>query len=77
MSVVDGPSGTTGSASRSGGVFIFLPLLIAVLGVGAIWLGQLSERAAAPIGLSSYGIDERVTGAVIPAGEPPIIDLRR
>jgi hypothetical protein len=47
---------------RLGGVFIFLPLLIAVLGVAAIVLSQMPDRNTSV--LAGYGIDERTTGAI-------------
>jgi len=46
---------------KQGGVFIFLPLLIAVLGVSAIVLSQMP--AANSSGLTGYGIDERTAFA--------------
>lgn len=76
MSVREG-LGEAGAAPRKpSGILIFLPLLIAVLGAGAIFLGQLSDRAAIPVGYSGYGIDERITGAIEPVAAPtPIIAL--
>jgi len=75
MSVSGGLSQTNATARRPSGVLIFLPLLIAVLGAAALFLGQLS---AAQIGSSGYGIDERTTGAIEPAGvATPVINLDR
>lgn len=60
-------------ARRPGGVLIFVPLLIALVGLGALVLGQLpgtADRAA-----SGYGIDEVVTGAIAPPADPDAIIL--
>ena len=76
MSVREGLGDAGATARKPSGVLIFLPLLIAVLGAGAIFLGQLSDRANSQIGSSGYGIDERVTGAIAPVATPtPIIAL--
>ena len=79
MSVSEG-LGQTAVARKPSGVLIFLPLLIAVLGAGAIFLGQLSDRNASLVaGHVGYGIDERTTGAITPAtdADAPIIALDR
>lgn len=78
MSVSDGLGQSSTAARKPSGVLIFLPLLIAVLGVAALFLGQLSVSSAVQIGSSGYGIDERTTGAIEPVGAvTPIIDLER
>ena len=69
MSVSETMNDTNVAARRRGGVFIFLPLLIAVLGVSAIVLSQMPEANSA--GLAGYGIDERTTGAVLPGDADP------
>ncbi|MHA1559474.1 MAG: hypothetical protein ACTSWI_02235 [Alphaproteobacteria bacterium] len=75
MSVSDGLGQTNTTARKPSGVLIFLPLLIAVLGAAALFLGQLS---AVQISSSGYGIDERTTGAIAPVGAAaPIINLDR
>jgi hypothetical protein len=64
-------------ARKPGGILIFVPLLIALLGVATIVLGQLPgmQAATAP---SGYGIDELVTGAIAASPvEDPIIKLDR
>ena len=73
MSVREDVGEATLSARKPGGILIFLPLLIVLLGAAAIYLGQLSE--ASPVGISGYGIDEITTGAITPLGitEPIII----
>lgn len=78
MSVSDGLSQTSTTARKPSGVLIFLPLLIAVLGAAAIFLGQLSVSSAVQVSSSGYGIDERTTGAIVPVGAAtPIINLDR
>jgi hypothetical protein len=65
MSVIETTSDSGAAARKAGGVFIFLPLLIALLGAAAIVLSQMPASDAA--GFTGYGIDERITGAVAPA----------
>ena len=55
---------------KQSGVFIFLPLLIAVLGVSAIVLSQMPDTNS--VGQIGYGIDERTTRAVILDGVEPV-----
>jgi hypothetical protein len=62
MSVSEGLGEGGIAARKPGGVLIFVPMLIAVLGAAAIFLGQAADRATAAG--SGYGIDERVTGAI-------------
>lgn len=57
--------GAPGRGRKPGAVLFFLPTLIVILGVAAIYLGQLS--AEGPAGFSGYGIDETITGALAPA----------
>jgi hypothetical protein len=69
MSVI-GTTGDSGAAGRkAGGVFIFLPLLIALLGVTAIVLSRMPAGDGASF--TGYGIDERITGAITPAAATP------
>ena len=78
MSVSDGVGQTGATARKPSGVLIFLPLLIAVLGVAALFLGQLSVSSAVQVGSSGYGIDERTTGAIERVDVvTPIINLQR
>jgi hypothetical protein len=72
MSVVD----TTNDANvgrKSGGVLIFLPLLIALLGTAAIVLAGMPETKAASY--SGYGIDERTQANAIGI-VGPLADIR-
>lgn len=62
MSVSEGLSEAEIGGRRPGGVLIFVPLLIAMLGAGAIFLGQAANNQAHAS--SGYGIDERITGAI-------------
>lgn len=69
---------TVGAPERGrkpGAVLFFLPMLIVILGVSAIYLGQLSSSA--PAGLSGYGIDDTITGTVAPTETGPIIAVER
>jgi hypothetical protein len=78
MSVSDGLGQASTTARKTSGVLIFLPLLIAVLGAAAIFLGQISVSSAVQISSSGYGIDERTSGAIEPVGAAtPIINLER
>jgi hypothetical protein len=65
MSVIETTSDSGAAVRKAGGVFIFLPLLIAVLGAVAIVLSQMPASDGASF--TGYGIDERTTGAVAPA----------
>ena len=69
MSVSESLGGASGTVRKPSAVLVFLPLLIAVLGVAAIILGQMPE--ASSIGSSGYGIDEMTTGAIGPVGTDP------
>lgn len=62
MSVSQTMNDANAAVRKQGGIFIFLPLLIAVLGVTAIVLSQMPR--AHPIGLNGYGIDERTPLAI-------------
>lgn len=48
-----------GDTRKPGAVFVFVPILIAILGAAALYLAQVPE--AASIGYSGYGIDEIAT----------------
>ena len=78
MSVSDSSGQTSAAARKPSGVLIFLPLLIAVLGGAAIFLGQLSVGSTLQFSSSGYGIDDRPTGAIAPMNAAaPIIALER
>ena len=62
MSVSEGLSEAEIGGRRPGGVLIFVPALIAILGAAAIFLGQAANHQAHAN--SGYGIDERITGAI-------------
>ncbi len=64
MSVSEGLGEAEITARKPGGVLIFVPLLIAILGMAAIFLGQAVDRVT--VASSGYGIDERMTGAITP-----------
>ncbi len=62
---------------RSLGVLIFVPLLIALVGLAAIVVGLLpmTQAVESP---SGYGVDDLVTGSIAPrAAVNPIILLDR
>ena len=65
MSVVDGVNKASVAVRKpGGGLLIFIPVLIALMGAIALYLGQLSSQASAP--RSGYGIDELATAAITP-----------
>ncbi len=67
MSVIGTTSDSGAAGRKAGGVFIFLPLLIALLGAAAIVLSQMPASDGASF--TGYGIDERTTGAIAPAND--------
>ena len=65
MSVVDGVNkASVAERKPGGGLLVFIPVLIALMGAIALYLGQLSSQASAQ--RSGYGIDELTTAAIIP-----------
>lgn len=74
MSVVDTTSNANVVGRKSGGIFIFLPLLIALLGTAAIVLARMPETRAT--GYTGYGIDE-LPAQLLPIGAVgPLADNR-
>lgn len=64
MSVREGVGAAATTERKPIAVLIFLPVLILLLAGAAILLGQMSGTDA--LGASGYGIDERITGAIVP-----------
>lgn len=76
MSVAEGLSKGVVSPRRQGGaVLIFMPALIALIGLAAIYLGNVSRPGTALA--SGYGIDEVVTGSIGGADSDAIITFDR
>ena len=69
MSVIETINDAGAAGRKAGGVLIFLPLLIALLGGAAIVLSQMPAGDA--VSSTGYGIDERTTGAIAPADGAP------
>lgn len=55
---------------KPGAVFIILPLLIALLGAAAIYLGGLADARSAD--MSGYGIDDLAAGMIAAPAESPL-----
>jgi hypothetical protein len=62
-------------AKKPGAVLILLPMLIALIGLGAIVLGQIPATGHGPD--SGYGIDDIRTGAVPALARTPLITPSR
>lgn len=71
MSVQEGLGVAPEQTRKSGAVLVFLPLLIALIGVTAIYLGKLADDHAAAI--SGYGIDDLGIGAIAAPIEPVVL----
>jgi hypothetical protein len=69
MSVTEGLEKDVRAVRKPGGVvLVFMPALIAVIGLAAIILAHLPAPGTAVA--SGYGIDELITGAIEPSGSP-------
>lgn len=64
MSVTDGIGKAVATRKPGGFLLVFLPVLILAMSAAALYLGILV--AAQSAGVSGYGIDEVVTGAITP-----------
>ncbi len=63
MSVREDLSEVRPTGRKPGAVFVFVPLLIAILGAATLYLAQMPE--ASSVGFSGYGIDEIAAGGAI------------
>ena len=68
MSVREGLGIAPEQTKKSGAVLVFLPLLIALLVVTAIYLGSLATDGSA--GVSGYGIDDLAMSAAVVTPAP-------
>lgn len=65
------------AAKKPGGVLILLPMLIALIGLGAVILGQVPAATSHRTAQSGYGIDDIRTGAIPQSAAAPLITPNR